>query len=294
MRQQVTLRSGRQRRSAGAGYFVAKAVVLGGLAFALASCSSGSSGHPSATGDKSHGASHVTSTTGSTTSAPTTVAASAPKVAMNLPVTAAIRTDLIAVAAASSNIPVSQVVMEPNLTYYAYDPTSATYWAGAKFETTPSSPNETAFEDANSYFIFSMTNGGSWMSRGAGLEGTSCPPIPAAIVALWNWTAGTCDPPPSATAPAVPAGFTAAKTQWIDGSSEDAAAMGNFWIQAVSDLQSALTAEDAGTAGYPAAIQELQQLTSLPDTDDTPVQTTEINDDITALNQFFSTPGLYS
>ena len=41
------------------------------------------------------------------------------------------------------------------------------------------------------------------------------------------------------------------------------------------------------------AVQELQQLASLPETNDTPTQMTEAQQDTSALNTFFGTPNLY-
>jgi hypothetical protein len=49
----------------------------------------------------------------------------------------------------------------------------------------------------------------------------------------------------------------------------------------------------ADASGYAAAVRDLNDLASLPETDATPAQQTAGLNDVTALNSFFSTNGLY-
>jgi hypothetical protein len=55
-------------------------------------------------------------------------------------------------------------------------------------------------QDDGAYLLFSMPAGGVWTAVNdglGGLPGSACPaPVPAAILALWHWPAGTCNPPP--------------------------------------------------------------------------------------------------
>ncbi len=258
---------------------------------ALAGCSSSPSSPGSATNQNT--------TVPSTSSA---TATTVPKVVTNLLVTSALRTQLIALAGASDNLPVDDVVMEPGLTYYAYDPTTSTYWAGAAFEPTSNAPNQAAFQDAGAYFLFRRTATTSWKALTAGLAGSPCPDIPAAVVAIWNWTAGTCSPPASAyptpptiptttstTSPSTPAGFTMAKQAWENGAMAISADQDMYWNEAAADLASV----GAGNEAYNEAIAELKQLVSIPETSDTPTQISEAQNDTAALNTFFGTPGLY-
>ena len=104
------------------------------------------------------------------------------------------KSQLVGIAAAANNIPASQVVVQAGDTYYAYDPATGTYWAGMKFTPTPTSADQSAFQDAGAYYLFTKGSTGTWSSVGAGLAGSPCPAIPAAVVALWDWAAGSCHP----------------------------------------------------------------------------------------------------
>src|SRR5580658_7833896 len=88
-------------------------------------------------------------------------------------------------------------------------------------------------------------------------------------------------------------GFTAAKNQWIGGASAISADQDSYWNQAASDLANAAPSAGSQSASYMMAVQELQQLASLPETSETPTQMTEAQQDTSALNSFFGTPGLY-
>ena len=89
------------------------------------------------------------------------------------------------------------------------------------------------------------------------------------------------------------AGFANAKSQWVQGASASSADQGMYWDQAATDLANAAPSAGSESASYMTAVQELQQLASLPETNDTPTQMTESQQDTSALNTFFGTPNLY-
>jgi hypothetical protein len=88
-------------------------------------------------------------------------------------------------------------------------------------------------------------------------------------------------------------GFAAAKNQWVQGASASSADQGANWDQAATDLSNAAPSAGSQSASYMMAVQELQQLASLPETSETPTQMTEAQQDTSALNSFFGTPNLY-
>jgi hypothetical protein len=98
---------------------------------------------------------------------------------------------------------------------------------------------------------------------------------------------------PTTTTVPVPVAFTDAVKQWKEGSNAAAVGQGIFWTRAVADLQGAIAADPAGTAGYANAVAELQQLVSLPLTGDTSEQQMEGTTDVSALDAFFGANGFY-
>jgi cytoskeletal protein RodZ len=137
-------------------------------------------------------ASSSTSTPGSSTTSSTAV--------QNLTVTDTLRSQLLAAGAAAVHLsPSDYTGLVPGLTYYAYDPSTGTYWAGAALLPSPSSQEaQVTSQDDGSYLLFTQTGGGPWnvLDVGAtgGTGGAPCPAVPAAVVAIWNWTPGTCKP----------------------------------------------------------------------------------------------------
>jgi hypothetical protein len=167
------------------------------FSLALAGCSSGTGQSTSKT---------PASGSTSTTSAPKPAASSTTTTALatrNLVVTPDVRAALLAAGASSENLPVSDYTgLAPGRTYYAYDATTATYWAGAQLIPTSSSlPAQVASQDDGAYLLFSRSGSGAWTVTDDGVgavPGTKCPaPVPADILALWNWPSGTCNPPPA-------------------------------------------------------------------------------------------------
>jgi hypothetical protein len=88
------------------------------------------------------------------------------------------------------------------------------------------------------------------------------------------------------------ADLAAAKQEWIDGSTVDSAESSSYLRLAAIDLLSAMDA-GAADADYRTAVQQLQQVAALPETGDTPAQMAEASTDLTDLNTFFGTDGLY-
>jgi hypothetical protein len=111
----------------------------------------------------------------------------------------------LAAGAAVNNIPVSEYTgLAPGLTYYALDRATETYWAGARLVPAPSSdPSsatraQVASQDDGSYYIFRQPLGGNWTAYATGASGPDTPcsiTVPAAVVQVWGWPAGSCRAP---------------------------------------------------------------------------------------------------
>ncbi len=172
---------------------------LAATGLVIAGCSSpSSSGQSSSTTSTS-----ASSTTASTRPASTTTTTRTAETA-NVPVTDQIRSQLVAAGAALNKIPVSEYTgLAPGLTYYAFDASSNTYWAGARLVPAPSSDPanptraQVASQDEGSYYIFTQPKGGGWTVYAAGNVGpsTPCPvAVPASVLAVWGWPSGSCRP----------------------------------------------------------------------------------------------------
>lgn len=192
------------------------AVAVSGVV-ALAGCGSSSSGTAAAT----TGATSSASTQPATTAAPATTSTSpavtatstgtttgtgttttpAGAAAENLHVTDALRAQLVAAGAAIHNLPPSAYTgLEPGQTYYAYDPATGTYWAGAALVPSASSQAaQVSVQDDGSYLLFRRIGDGAWTVWSVGLagtEGATCPvAVPASVLAVWDWAPGTCRSP---------------------------------------------------------------------------------------------------
>ena len=87
----------------------------------------------------------------------------------------------------------------PGRTYYAYDPATSTYWAGAALVPSSSSmPAQVSSQDDGSYLLFTRPANGAWTVYSVGMTGIAgakCPvPVPASVLAVWGWAPGTCRP----------------------------------------------------------------------------------------------------
>jgi len=92
------------------------------------------------------------------------------------------------------------------------------------------------------------------------------------------------------------AGYYTARYAWIvsnTGAGDvGAAGQGAYLIVAITDLKLGLAHDyrlPGGKQAYRAAIRELRQMASLPDTDVTPKQRAEYDADLARLNRFFGT-----
>lgn len=118
----------------------------------------------------------------------------------NLVVTDALRADLLKAGAASHQLPVFDYTgLAPGMTYYALDPATGISWAGAALVPGPGSiPAQVANQDDGAYLLFEKMPGGQWVANDDGygaLPGSGCPaPLPASVIALWQWDAATCHP----------------------------------------------------------------------------------------------------
>ena len=157
-------------------------------------------------GSTAHGANQTSTTVAAPTStAPTTSSAnssttSAPTGAQDLVVTDAIRSQLVAAGAQLNNLPASDYTgLRAGETYYAYDPVAKVYWAGAGLDpSTASTQAQVSTQDDGAYLLFERPASGQWKAYDVGLagtEGATCPvQVPAAILQLWQWAAGSCRP----------------------------------------------------------------------------------------------------
>jgi hypothetical protein len=87
-------------------------------------------------------------------------------------------------------------------TYYAYVPAQGNYWAGAGLDPSPNSlPAQVGSQDDGAYMLFERHGHGAWRVWESGIPGDpqfKCPvKVPAAVVKVWQWKPGTCNPPSS-------------------------------------------------------------------------------------------------
>lgn len=142
----------------------------------------------------------ITSATSLPAGSSTTSGPGSDKAAQNLVVTPALRVQLVQAGAASHDLTAADYTgLTPGATYYAYDPATETYWAGAQLEPSPASmPAQVANQDDGAYLLFERPASGPWKVWNvglAGIEGTTCPTVvPAGILALWGWPPASCRP----------------------------------------------------------------------------------------------------
>ena len=152
-----------------------------------------SSPTPTPTASTSAAISQPTDTTGSLTT-------TGKQAAQSLVVTSEIKSQLLQAGAALNGLPASAFdgLMSGN-TYYAYDPATATYWAGAKLVPSSSSLRaQVSVQDNGSYVLFRRPAGKAWTAQDvglAGVAGTKCTTsVPASVLTVWNWPARSCRP----------------------------------------------------------------------------------------------------
>jgi hypothetical protein len=160
-------------------------IALAALALAAAACSSS----PSATPPTTTTTSTTPAAAATTTTAP--VATTSPTAVQNLTVSDSVRTSLTASYVAFRHISTSDVAgTAPGSVYYAYDPTTKTYWALATFTPSSTASQQTlvGFQDGGSIGMFTMPAGASWSVSQAG-EPSICLEakyFPAPVLAVWN------------------------------------------------------------------------------------------------------------
>jgi len=170
------------------------ALLLAGATLALAACGTVSSGGSS---------SPSTSTTPATTMPATTTPSqgTTPAAAKNLVVNNTVRAQLLAAGAALHKLPTTDYTgLVPKETYYAYNPATNTYWAGAGLVASKQSTQaQIGDQDDGAYLVFDRPAAGTWRAYDAGIPGDShftCSiVVPAGVLSVWHWTAGTCHPP---------------------------------------------------------------------------------------------------
>jgi hypothetical protein len=231
-------------------------------------------------------------------------------IAKNLPLTSAVRAQLVAAGAAYHGLAASDFTgLGPGTAYYALDVTTSTYWAGASLVPNPHSYEAgVVVQDDGGYLIFHRPANGVWraVQDGGLTTAAACAryhvTVPADVLAVWHWPPGTCTPPP----PPAPkqSEFALAKIQWQFGAQASPTANANeygpggtvvpFWVSAAKDLTKAITAGVADPAAYRRAVAELSQLAHLPFVVNTPLQDQPVAvADLLGLDNFFSTDGLY-
>jgi hypothetical protein len=84
-------------------------------------------------------------------------------------------------------------------------------------------------------------------------------------------------------------GYELAKREWQATQYEASYIQGATWVQAADYLTMGERVDPGPTSGYPAAVQQLLQLASIPETDVSPAEDAEGNADIAGLNAFFTT-----
>jgi len=141
-----------------------------------------------------------TATTTTSTSSTTTTFG----VTQNLVVTPSVRESIFVTLAKYHQLPTKDYVgLAPKMTYYAFDPMNDTYYAAAGIVPNPHSLQaEVGTQDDGGYNLLTRKSGAaSWRAYDDGLGGAEdaiCPiRIPASVLAVWNWKAGSCFPPVS-------------------------------------------------------------------------------------------------
>lgn len=118
------------------------------------------------------------------------------------------RQSLVAARAAQLGIaPSTFNGLAPGSTYYAFDGPTNTYWAAAAMDVpTGNAPvgsdlykAQVASQDDGAYLLFSQPAGSStWTVYQDGAVGPNTPcavTVPASVVAVWGWPAGSCRAP---------------------------------------------------------------------------------------------------
>jgi hypothetical protein len=186
-------RGGRFRVSSG--HRRAAVALIGGVALVMASCSSGGSTGPTTSGP---GTTSRVATSSSTPGTGSGTSSSSPGI-QNLPVSATVKNQLTAAYVAFNKFKATDVIgTAPNSVYYAFDPSSGTYWAMSGFVPSQEASYQVhvSMQDAGAFGWFSQKSGGNWQARNG-----SFPPwchadqfFPSGVLAVWSISAAqlTC------------------------------------------------------------------------------------------------------
>ncbi len=134
------------------------------------------------------GTTGTSGTTGATTatSAPT----SNPNPARNIDVTDDVRHALLAAFTTFNQLRPGDIAgPRAGSVYYAYLPSTASYWAVATFDGTPSAPQQTQInlQDGGNIGVFTRPQNGDWKMTTTGGEPFPCPGlVPSQVQAVWG------------------------------------------------------------------------------------------------------------
>ncbi|HTV11001.1 MAG TPA: hypothetical protein VME20_03995 [Acidimicrobiales bacterium] len=216
--------------------------------------------------------------------------------AKNLVLTGPVIVELVDADAAFKHLPPDDFI-GLRAAYYAYDVATSMHWAGAQLV-----PSSTAYEaqvstqDDGGYTVFHEPLHGAWVAVDDGMGSAGCAnyhvSIPAAVLAVWHWQAGSCTPP-DASGPILLTYFAQAAQGWRAGAAAISAEQGFYWLGAAKALEAAVAAGAPGTGGYSNAAQQLARLSRLPDAMLTAAQERQLSALTAALDSFFGTNGLY-
>jgi hypothetical protein len=117
----------------------------------------------------------------------------------NLVATPAVKAALLAAGAKMHHLPASDYTgLVKGKTYYAYDPSTKTHWAGASLIAKPGDMQaEVGNQDDGAYLVFKQPAGGAWTAYPAGVTGADAKCMvtpPAPVDAIWGWAAASCHP----------------------------------------------------------------------------------------------------
>ena len=141
----------------------------------------------------------ASATASSASTASSSASASASGI-QNLVVDAGTRAELLSAYAAVMRIPTADATADPGETYYAYDPTTNTYWARANYGPTSGDPAQVTYEfqDGGQIGYFKKVGNGSWQVENGG-QPAICGALkffPTAVLAAWSQAttapAGVC------------------------------------------------------------------------------------------------------
>jgi hypothetical protein len=120
----------------------------------------------------------------------------------NLSVTTSVINGLLDAGARYHQLPDRDFTgLAPGTAYYAFDPATNTFYAGASLVASPKSLQaQIGDQDDGSYNLFvRVATAKNWTVYNDGLgaaQDSTCPlAIPPSVLAVWNWRAKSCYPP---------------------------------------------------------------------------------------------------